>query len=348
ALQGASLPLGGNVVTYAGKSGFSGLLDGVGTAAKFNSPYGVTTDGNYFYVADYVNNNIRRIDPSTQAVSVFAGSPTGLSGSTDNVVGTSALFFRPYDITSDGTSLFVTDYNNCTIRKIDIATTAVSTLAGTAGICTGAGSTFAYPQGITTDGARLFVTENTRVLQVNIVSGAVSTFAGSTTGVVGHTDAVGTLARFNNLEGITTDGTSLFVTDRYYQDIRKIDIATASVSSLAGNYTNATTSTSTDGTGIGATFNLPMGITTDGTNLYVTESSSGVTGGGYVIRKIANGTTAATSAAVVTTLAGSPGVGGTTDGLGSAALFRSLWGITIYCGNLVIVDSGNSSIRVLY
>lgn len=343
-VPGASIALTGNVTTFAGSSGFSGLTDGTGTAAQFSLPNGVTTDGNYFYVADYLNNVIRKIDPVTRAVSVFAGSPAGTSGSADGV-GTAALFFRPYDITSDGSSLFVTDYNNCTIRKVDIASATVSTFAGTAGTCSGTGATFAYPQGITTDGTSLFVTENTRVRRIDIATGAVSTFAG--TGSVGHVDAVGTLASFNNLEGITTDGTSLFVTDRYYQDVRKIDIATAAVSSLAGNYTGTTT-TSTDGTGIGATFNVPMGITTDGTNLYVTESSSGVTGGGYVVRKIANGTTAAAGTGVVTTLAGTPGVGGTTDGSATTALFRSLWGITVYCGNLIIVDNGNSSIRVLY
>ena len=354
ALQGASLAQSGNVITFAGSStGWSGLVNGIGTAAKFNLPNGLTTDGSNVFVADYLNNVIRKVDPTTQAVSVFAGSPTGLSGSA-NGVGTAATFFRPYDITSDGTSLYVTEFNNCMIRKIDIATATVSTFAGT-GTCvspsvdgTGTGASFDSPQGITTDGTSLFVTENTVVRRIDIATKVVSKFAGSTGVVVGHVDATGPAARFNNLEGITTDGTSLFVTDQYYQDIRKIDIATASVSSLAGNYITPNTTADVNGTGVGAQFNLPMGITTDGTNLYVTESSGGVTGGGYTVRKIANGTTAAAGAGVVTTLAGNPGVPGVTDGLGAAALFRSLWGITIYCGNLIIVDSGNSSIRVLY
>ncbi|TAJ78353.1 MAG: hypothetical protein EPO42_07975 [Gallionellaceae bacterium] len=354
AMQGKSLALTGNVATVAGSSGFSGLVDGMGTAARFSLPYGVTTDGSYFYVADYLNNAIRKIDPVTKAVSVFAGSPAGTSGYADGV-GTAALFFRPYDITSDGASLFVTEFNGCMIRKIDIATATVSTFAGQSGVCgpstdgIGAAAIFAKPKGITTDGTDLYVTDGVRVRKVNIATKAVSTFAG--TGAVGHVDSVGTTASFNNLEGITTDGTSLFVADRYYQDIRKIVIATGAVSSLAGNFNNVTTTASTDGTGTGATFNLPMGITTDGTNLYVTESSSGVTGGGYVVRKIANGTTAAAGTGVVTTTAGLAGAGGTADGTGGAggtARFRSLWGITVYCGNLIIVDNGNSSIRKLY
>lgn len=340
AMQGKSLSLAGNVTTFAGSSGFSGLVDGIGSAARFNLPQGMTTDGTYLYVADYLNNAIRRIDPATQTVTIFAGSATGASGYA-NGVGTAALFFRPYDITNDGTSLYVTEFNGCMIRKIDIATATVSTFAGT-GVCqspsvdgTGTAATFDSPQGITTDGTSLFVTENTVVRRINIASQVVTKFAGSTSVVVGHVDATGTAARFNNLEGITTDGTSLYVVDQYYQDIRKIDIGTAAVTSFAGNYTNITTTTSTDGTGIAATFYKPIGITTDGTNLYVMEYW------GDVVRKVA------ISSATATTLAGSSGLTGTADGAGAVARFRSPMGITIYCGNLFIGDTGNSSIRLL-
>jgi hypothetical protein len=146
---------------------------------------------------------------------------------------------------------------------------------------------------------------------------------------------VGTAASFNNLEGITTDGTSLFVVDWYYYDIRKIDIGTATVSSFAGNYNVVNSTTSTDGTGIAASFNKPVGITTDGTNLYVVEY------GNHVIRKAVIGT------AAVTTIAGTAGQSGTTDATGPAARFSSPQGITTYCGNLFVGDRGNSSIRLI-
>jgi hypothetical protein len=334
------------VSTFAGStSGFGGFTDGVGTTARFSQPQGMTTDGTFLYVADYVNNAIRKIDPASGAVSVFAGSATGASGSTDGT-GTAARFLRPYDITSDGTSLFVTDNNNCTIRQIVISTAVVTTLAGTVGTCatpvdgTGAAARFASPQGITTDGTNLYVTENTAVRRVVIATGVVTTFAGSTNVTVGHVDGAGTAARFNNLEGITTDGTNLYVVDQYYGDIRKIVIGTATVSTFAGDYT-AVTAGSVDGTGTTARFNRPFGITTDGTNLYVVEQY------GDVIRKLV------VSSAVATTLAGTPntaspgnpGLTGTADGVGAAARFSSPQGITIYCGSLYIGDSGNSSIR---
>ena len=64
--------------------------------------------------------------------------------------------------------------------------------------------------------------------------------------------------------GITTDGTNLYVADYSNHRIRKIVISTGVVTTLAGS-----SSGNTDATGTSARFNLPLGITTDVTNLYV-------------------------------------------------------------------------------
>jgi len=331
------------VSTFAGTSGFAGFIDATGPAARFSLPQGMTTDGTFMYVADYLNNVIRRINPATGAVTLFAGSTAGTSGSADGT-GTAARFLRPYDITSDGTSLFVTDYNNCTIRRIVISSAAVTTLAGTVGACTnpvdgtGSAANFSSPQGITTDGTSLYVTENTSVRRIVIATGAVTTFAGSTNVTVGHVDGVGTAARFNNLEGITTDGTNLYVVDQAYNDVRKIVIATATVSSMAGDFSGATAG-SVDGTGAAAKFNKPFGITTDGTNLYIVEQY------GNVIRKLVIASAVATTLAGTANTNGNPGITGTTDGIGVAARFSAPQGITIYCGSLYIGDTSNGSIR---
>ena len=55
---------------------------------------------------------------SSLLVTTLAGSP-GSSGSTDSTTGTNARFTGLEGITNDGTSLFLTDVNNHTIRKID-------------------------------------------------------------------------------------------------------------------------------------------------------------------------------------------------------------------------------------
>ncbi|MGD0276397.1 MAG: hypothetical protein ABSB79_10140, partial [Syntrophales bacterium] len=90
---------------------------------------------------------------------------------------------------------------------------------------------------------------------------------------------------------------------------------------------------STDGTGAAALFSYPHGITTDGTNLYIADSDNDT------IRKII------ISTGVVTTLAGTAGVGGSTDGTGSAARFNSPYGITTDGTNLYIADDANDTIR---
>jgi hypothetical protein len=62
------------VTTFAGSAGLAGSVDGIGTPARFNAPYGITIDssGN-FYVAYTTNNLIRRITPN-RTVTTIAGS----------------------------------------------------------------------------------------------------------------------------------------------------------------------------------------------------------------------------------------------------------------------------------
>ena len=66
-------------------------------------------------MADFGNHLIRKIVISTGAVTTVAG--TGSSGSS-NGTGTSASFYLPRGITTDGTNLYVGDSNNL-IRKIE-------------------------------------------------------------------------------------------------------------------------------------------------------------------------------------------------------------------------------------
>ena len=96
------------------------------------------------------------------------------------------------------------------------------------------------------------------------LSTAVTTLAGQSDN--GSTDATGTSAQFYYPKGITTDGTNLYVADYNNNRIRKIVISTGVVTTLAGS-----SSGNTDATGTSASFNNPVGITTDGTNLYVAD-----------------------------------------------------------------------------
>ena len=283
-MQGTSLNLTSTnaaVTTFACSAGSSGSTDATGSSARFNSPHSITTDGTNLYVTDKDNHIVRKIVISTGVVTTIAGS-AGSSGSTD-ATGSSARFYTPRGITTDGTNLYVVDSWNYTIRKIVISTGVVTTIAGSAGLSgstdgTGTSARFNGPFGITTNGTNLFVTDtdNHTIRKIVISTGVVTTIAGSA-GSSGSTDGTGTSARFNGPFGITTDGTNLFVTDSSNYTIRKIVISTGVVTTIAGT---AGTSGTTDGTGTAARFYVPTGITTDGTNLFIADFSN------YTIRKI--------------------------------------------------------------
>jgi hypothetical protein len=288
-------------------------------------------------------------------VTTFAGPPAGTttSGSTDNATASNARFNGPINMTFDGTYIYVTDYRNNKIRKVNVSSGAVSTFAGPPAGTTTSGSTdnatasnarFYYPIGLTTDnGTNLYVSEsqNNKIRKIVISSGAVTTFAGPPAGTTtsGDTDnATASNARFYTPYGITTDGTNLYVGDTFNNKIRKIVISSGEVTTLAGPPAGTTTSGSTDNaTASNARFNKPAGLATDGTNLYVADWYNNK------IRKIV------ISSGAVTTFAGPP-AGTTTSGdndsnTPSNARFNKPFGMTTDGINLFVSDVGNNKIR---
>jgi hypothetical protein len=167
------------------------------------------------------------------------------------------------------------------------------------------------------------------------LSGATSTLAG-TAGNSGSADGTGTSARFNDPNGVTTDGKNLYVADSGNHTIRKVVIATGEVTTLAGT---AGSSGSTDNTGTLARFNDPHGITTDGTDLYVADS------GNHTIRRVV--AKVVTAIGDTTTLAGIAGSSGSADGTGATARFFLPSGITTDGKRLLVIDTGNNTVRAI-
>ena len=139
----------------------------------------------------------------------------------------------------------------------------------------------------------------------------------------GAVDGAGASARFNNPGGITSDGKNLYIVDTGNQTIRKLELATGKVTTLAGRVGKRGHK---DGIGSEARFNIPQGIAIDGDYLYVTDPAS------YCIRKISIGT------GEVTTLAGHPGKPGSADGTGKDVTFSYPLGITAVGGNLYVTE----------
>ena len=103
------------VVTTLAVSGAAGSLDGTGAAAQFNNPQGVAVDSSgTVYVADYVNQRIRKITPAG-VVTTLAGGAQGFADGT----GTAAQFNNPSGVAVDSLgTVYVADYGNNRIRKI--------------------------------------------------------------------------------------------------------------------------------------------------------------------------------------------------------------------------------------
>ena len=114
-------PVGTNwvVTTLAGLAGTSGSADGTNSAARFNWPWGVAVDSaGTVYVADQVNNTIRKLTPvgTNRVVTTLAGL-AGAIGSADGT-GSGARFHDPCGVALDSAgNLYVGDISNHTIRK---------------------------------------------------------------------------------------------------------------------------------------------------------------------------------------------------------------------------------------
>lgn len=120
----------GKVKVLAGTSK-AGAKDGVGEEASFNAPHNlvVAPDG-MIYIADTSNHRVRKLDPKTRTVTTIAGAEKGFAG--DGGPAEKARFDQAYHVAldGDGKNLFVCDLGNRRIRKIDLKTGTIVTVAG--------------------------------------------------------------------------------------------------------------------------------------------------------------------------------------------------------------------------
>ncbi|NBV22922.1 MAG: hypothetical protein EBS05_13520 [Proteobacteria bacterium] len=265
----------------------------------------------------------------------LAGS-AGQTGSTD-ANGNNARFNRPFGVAVDSAgNLYVADTQNHTIRKISV-TGAVSTFAGSVGQsgstdATGIAASFKLPRTVAVDAQGTVYVADTDNHTVRIITptGVVTTLAGNP-GQPGSADGTGVNASFNFPVGVATDSTgNVFVSDTGNHTIRMIAPGgvVTTLAGIAGQSGNA------DGAGSIARFNHPEGLTVDASgNVYVADQDN------LIIRKI-------DPTGVVTTLAGSPGQTGSSDGNGITARFAGPSGVAVDgAGNVYVADSGNQTIR---
>ncbi len=323
----------GMVTTLAGAAGSSGAADGMGAAARFNYPNGiaVSTSGD-LYVADQSNQVIRRIT-ADGTVTTFAGT-AGSSGNTDGT-GAAARFTGPAGLAFDTAGrLVVSEQYGRRVRRINLATAAVETLAGSgatgADDGTGTSASFAAPIAVTAaaNGDVVIMEEAGFVRRVT-PAGVVTTVAGKWP-ASGKVNAIGTSARFNGPSHLAQDAAgNIFVADTNNRVIRRVTPDGAvTVFSGQGN------SDVLDGIATVARFGNFGGIAMDAAgNLYVADQTT------ETIRKV-------TTDGTVSTLAGSAYGTGNADGMGAAAKFRAPTALVVgKDGNIYVADRSNHCIR---
>lgn len=334
------------IVTAAGVSTvstFAGAAAGI--YANLDNPTGIALDDNdNVYIADTGNHVIRMItQDETGTISTLAGA-AGVPDSIDGD-GPAARFNRPSGIAVDsaGSTIFVADTGNATIRKIAAvgSTNTVSTLAGAASVVgsadgNGPAAGFNNPNGVAIDstGSNIVVadTGNSTIRKI-VATGSinpVTTLAG-TASVTGSADGRGAAAQFNNPYGIANDSAgNVYVADTNNNTIRKITTA-GDVGTFAGT---AGITGSDNAPGAAASFSYPYSIAADSAGtIYVADN------GNNIIRKI-------TSSGVVSTLAGTAGVIGSANANGASASFNSPTGIAVdSAGNVYVADTQNNTVR---
>lgn len=325
----------GLVTTLAGTPGVWGWLDGPPDVATFRSPAGIAVGGSgEIYVSDTGNHTIRKVTPAG-VVSTVAGL-AGTAGWTDGQ-GTAARFRSPAGLAVDGAgNVYVADQGNHRIRKITPAG-LVSTYAGVSG---GPGSEdgppgqarFRSPGAVVVDtaGNILVADFGNRTIRLITPAGNVSTLAGLAL-AWGSDDGTGPVARFAEPQAIAMNSSGDFlVADRENCSIRQVT-PDGIVTTVAGR---SSPWGAADGPGPQARFRDPEDVALDGAgSAYVADYFNNT------IRKI-------TPAGVVTTLAGSPGVWGSADGVGASALFAGPAGVAVgVAGDVLVSDSANCTIR---
>lgn len=221
----------------------TGNLTTIAMNANIQSNGGMTfgADG-MMYVADSYRQVIFRVDVDHGGkITTFAGQ-LGKAGYADGPA-LAAQFNDPEGLAVDGNTLYVADEGNRVIRAVDLTTGTVSTFAGAAGMCgnvdmPGTQARFCGPSDVLADGnGNLYVADfdNQTIRKIVLAGAGVSTVAG-TQGMNGFADGTGATVRFFGPRRLALDKSRayLYVAELDNDDIRRVDLATGAVTTVAG------------------------------------------------------------------------------------------------------------------
>jgi len=341
------------ITTVAGSgecgNGFNGD-GGPAISAQFCEPNGVAVDtvGN-IYISDAALSCISKVAKATGLISTIAGTcDNDRDYSGDGGSAKSAKFWFTWGVALDAEqNLYIVDYDNNRIRKINATTGIIKTVAGNSplhdfGSFSGDGgpatlAEFNHPSGVVIDTkGNIYIADqyNERIRKVSTATGVINTVAGN--GEMGYSgDGGPAISAKMSPHGIAVDNDgNIYVAEELNNRIRKISVLTGIINTIAGNGESGYSGDG--GPAISARLQSPCGVAIDKAgNIYIADW------GNWCIRKVVHST------GIIYTIAGP----GNRDFLGDGGLARkanlrnpeavALDGN----GNIYVADGYNNRIR---
>jgi DNA-binding beta-propeller fold protein YncE len=289
--------------------------------------------GDRLFIADSNHNRIvvTKLDGSLLET-IGTGERSAVDGPFDK-----ATFYRPQGMALDGDILYVADTENHLIRKIDLKSRTVTTIAGTGRQSTdyfkeGSARTIGLnsPWDLQLVGRTLYIAMAGphQIWKLDLDKEYVSTFAGS--GREARLDGSLLQAGFAQPSGITTDGKSLFVADSEANIIRAIDLASGRVKTLVGG--DLFEFGDVDATGDDVRLQHPLGVISVGDKVLIADTYN------HKIKELDP------HKQKVSTLFGT-GKPGQNDG--TSPSFYEPGGLSVANNKLYVADTNNHAIRVV-
>ncbi len=335
------------ITTVAGTNDAGYLGDSLqGVVSEVNLPEGgmaMDAAGNVYF-CDYQNNRVRKLDAATGTlVNVAGNGVNGFGG--DGGPAKQAKLKGPMAVALDKAgNIYIADYGNRRIRKVSAATGNISTIAGTGnyGPYNGDGIAATLANLFETTGIAVDTAGNVyfshlgdmRVRKIDKTSGFISTVAGTGTAGYNGDNIAANTAQLNFPYGLAFDKlNNLYVADKDNYRIRKISLATGSITTVAGNGTYGNGGDGNPATSANIKEAWDVDVDTSG-NIYIADRFDNT------IRKV-------DISSIIHTVAGTGTSGYSGDGgLATNAMLSACSGVVANdCGGFYINDRTNSRIR---
>jgi len=334
----------GIISTVAGNGVADGLL---ATAVPISHTSGSAVDqyGNV-YIADELHCRVRKVDYATGIITTVAGNGS-LSYNGDGIPAVAAGVSLPTDVAVDPAgNLYITDYGNHRIRKVDAATGLISTIVGTGIIIyngdniPATSATIYAPYGIELDAAgNVYFAEYSghRVRKITVSTGIITTVAGTGTAGYNGDNIAASTAQINAPWGLGVDASgNVYIGEGAGHRVRKVTVSTGIITTIAGTGVaaispNGIPATSAEVVGPGSICFDPAG------NIYFTDRGS------QRVRKIAY------PSGIISTIAGTGNQGYNGDGIpATTAWLHSEIDVDMDAsGNFIIADQYNNRMRFI-